>query len=112
MQKSDLMDFNKSASIDGADSSLPTLSPELDPARYMTELEEFDLSEAEKLELLQALWSIMYSFVRLGFDVKNCGQIFENFTLQTQGDPRAVDSSHSEKEEQPSTKNGRTHRHE
>jgi len=112
MQKTDLMDFNKSASIEGVDRSLTALAPELDPARYMAELEEFDLSEAEKLELLEALWSIMYSFVRLGFDVKNCGQIFENFTLQTQSDPRAVDSSHSKKEEQPSTKNGRTHRHE
>ncbi len=112
MQKRNLMNFNRSASDIKEDRSIATLAPELDPSRYMAELEEFDLSEAEKLELLQALWSIMYSFVRLGFDVKNCGQIFENFTLQTQGDPRAVDSSHSENEEQPSTKNGRTHRHE
>jgi len=112
MQKSDLMDFNKSASTEGKDRPHPTIAPELDPSRYMAELEEFDLSEAEKIELLETLWSIMYSFVRIGFDVKNCGQIFENFTLETQASPDAIDSSHSENQEKPSTKNGRTHRHE
>ncbi|NVK34265.1 MAG: hypothetical protein HWE23_07285 [Rhodobacteraceae bacterium] len=92
--------------------SSAALAPELDPSRYMSELEDFDLSEAEKVELLEALWLIMYSFVRLGFDVKNCGQIFENFTLETQGKPGAIDSSHSDNEEKPSSKNGRTHGHE
>ncbi|MCT4654399.1 MAG: hypothetical protein N4A65_01180 [Cohaesibacter sp.] len=104
MQKNDLMDFNKFASNEGADQPLPALAPELDPSRYMAELENFDLNDTEKLELLEALWSVMYSFVRLGFDVKNCGQFFENFTLETQGDPNAIDSSHPENEEKPSTK--------
>ena len=80
------------------------LAPELDPSRYMADLHEMDLSEAEKIELLEVLWSVMYSFVRLGFDVKNCGQMFENFTLGTQGDPGAIDSSHSDNEEKPSSK--------
>lgn len=86
------------------DKSNAALAPELDPSRYMAELEDLDLSEAEKIELLEVLWSVMYSFVRLGFDVKNCGQIFENFTLETQGNPGAIDSSHSDNEEKPSSK--------
>ncbi|MBO9461160.1 hypothetical protein [Labrenzia sp. R5_0] len=104
MQKGDLMNFNRSASDKIEDRPLPVLAPELDPSRYMSELEDFDLSEAEKIELLEVLWSVMYSFVRLGFDVKNCGQIFENFTLETQGNPDAIDSSHSDNEEKPSSK--------
>lgn len=112
MQKNNTIDLRKGASAEGDAPPIPALTPELDPSRYMADLDEMDLSEAEKIELLEALWSIMYSFVRLGFDVKNCGQIFENFTLETQASPDAIDSSHSDNEEKPSSKNGRTHRHE
>jgi|GEM_PF-6677372 len=34
--------------------------------RYMTELEELDMSAEQKTELLAALWQIMRSFVELG----------------------------------------------
>ena len=112
MQKNNLIDLRKGTSAEGDAPPIPALAPELDPACYMADLAELDLSEAEKLELLETLWSVMYSFVRLGFDVKNCGQIFENFPPPPQASPDALDSSHSENEEQPSSKNGRTHRHE
>lgn len=65
---------------------------ELDAQKYIGELSELDLSEAQKLELLEVLFSIMYSFVQLGFDVKSCGQILENFALAAQSDSYAVDS--------------------
>ncbi len=48
-----------------------------DPADYMAELDGIDITEAQKTELLEILWSIMASFVRLGFDVKICEQIFD-----------------------------------
>lgn len=75
---------------------------------YIGYIDEFDMTEAQKLELLETLFSIMYSFVQLGFDVKNCGQIFESFTQAAQGNSDAVDSSHSSNEEKPSA-GGQSH---
>ncbi len=46
-----------------------TLSPatlEMDADRYLPQLAEYDLTEAQKLELLQTLWSIMKGFVEMG----------------------------------------------
>lgn len=43
--------------------------PKLDAAKYMAELEDCELSEAEKAELLQTLWFIMATFVDWGFGV-------------------------------------------
>lgn len=39
-----------------------------------------DMTDAQKIELLQTLWSIMRSFVELGFSVKLCDPIIESFT--------------------------------
>jgi hypothetical protein len=43
--------------------------PKLDAAKYMAELEDCELSEAQKAELLQTLWFIMATFVDWGFGV-------------------------------------------
>ncbi len=51
-------------------------SYELDPSRYMAHVEEFDISEEQKIELLQTLWSVMRSFVEMGFKGDVCVQIF------------------------------------
>lgn len=51
---------------------------ELDPHMYLGDFEEFDMSEEKKIELLQTLWSIMRSFVELGFEY--------DVTEQTPGD--------------------------
>ncbi len=61
---------------------------EMDAGRYSPYLDDIDLTEAQKLELLSALWSIMRSFVELGFDVKICGQMIEGFVQAT--DPHEV----------------------
>ncbi|KAI93778.1 hypothetical protein T281_14700 [Rhodomicrobium udaipurense JA643] len=50
---------------------------DFDPAAYMDDLNDFDITDDQKEELLGILWSIMASFVRLGFDVKICEQIFD-----------------------------------
>ena len=76
--------------------------PEFSPAKYRAELSEFGLTEEQENELLSVLWSIMVKFVYLGFDVKNCGQIFESFTQAAQDDSGAIDSSHSSNTEKPS----------
>lgn len=44
-------------------------SPTCDPEKYREHVEEFDLSEQEQSELLQTLWSIMATFVDMGFGV-------------------------------------------
>lgn len=43
--------------------------PKLDAAKYLGELEDCELSEAQKVELLQTLWFIMATFVDWGFGV-------------------------------------------
>lgn len=57
-------------------SSAPVL--ELDVDEYFSDFEEFDMSEAQKIELLHTLWNIMAQFVALGFELetpkKNCAQ--------------------------------------
>ena len=43
--------------------------PNFDPARYLEQMADIDISEAEKNELLLILWDIMSRFVELGFGV-------------------------------------------
>jgi hypothetical protein len=45
----------------------PTLT--LDVELYQHYLDDSDLSDAEKAELLETLWSIICEFVRLGFGI-------------------------------------------
>lgn len=61
----------------------PTGLADFDAGRYLPELEEFEISDAQKHELLGTLWSIMRSFVELGFDVKICEQIFDGYGLSS-----------------------------
>lgn len=55
-------------------------APDMNPDDYLADMEGFDLSEAQKVELLSALWDIMRRFVEMGVDVgavDPCGQIFD-----------------------------------
>ncbi len=52
---------------------------DFDPGRYRADLAGLDLTEQQQTALLGALWSIMQSFVEMGLDVKNCGQVFAAF---------------------------------
>ncbi|MHB1098538.1 MAG: hypothetical protein ACYCZR_03175 [Burkholderiales bacterium] len=59
-----------------AEAALPVTSEiQLDASKYLPEMEEFEMTEAQKVEMLEALWGIMRSFVELGFSLKNCGQL-------------------------------------
>ncbi len=51
----------------GPPAAIPTLT--IDWELYGEYLEEFDLSDAEQRELIEALWSIVVSFVDLGFNI-------------------------------------------
>jgi hypothetical protein len=57
-------------------SSAPIL--ELNIEEYLSDFDEFDMTEEQKIELLQTLWNMMSQFVALGFELetpkKNCAQ--------------------------------------
>lgn len=59
-----------------------------DAAKYLPDIEDLDLAETQKIELLQTLFSIMETFVHLGFDVGAadvCGQVFQDFNKAANG---------------------------
>ncbi|MEO0613723.1 MAG: hypothetical protein AAFY83_10445 [Pseudomonadota bacterium] len=55
---------------------------ELDIEKYISQVEDFDLTEQQKREFLETLWAIMVSFVDLGFGIhpvqEVCGKLLEN----------------------------------
>lgn len=62
---------------DGADQA-PRPCLQFDPAKYTAEIDRFDITEVQKQELLLTLWSIMRSFVELGFTVDVCGALWDD----------------------------------
>lgn len=58
----------------------PTLT--IDWELYGKHLDESDLSDAEKREFLETLWSIVVSFVDLGFGVHPLQQVTDNTCAQ------------------------------
>ncbi len=85
---------------DAADCTYETLAArpsalELDAAKYRADVEEFEMTDAQKTELLETLWSIMRSFVELGFSVNICEQILENAGAVSGEAPEGVKSLHS-----------------
>ena len=84
---------------------------ELDPADYLSDMEDFDLSASQKVELLGTLWGIMRRFVEMGVDVGRadvCGEIFGALDELAATAPDGVKSSFSkatemqtDKEEKP-----------
>lgn len=81
-------------------------APEMDPADYLGDMEGFDLTEAQKIELLETLWSIMRTFVEMGVDIEDadpCGQIFGSFV------PDSVEGVTSSFENAASAQTGHNH---
>lgn len=69
----------------------PMIEPcRFDPARYRQDLDGFDLTEDEAREVLAALWSIMASFVDIGFGVDSV-QIVLDLAAQGGVDDEGVD---------------------
>lgn len=80
------------------DTENPTLTAppapfEPDIEKYLDHLDDFAMSDDQKRELLEALWSIMRSFVELGFDVKACGQFLKSFNSASDESPDGVECS-------------------
>ncbi len=66
---------------------------DLDPSKYASEIAEFNLSDEQQKELLTIIWSIMRSFVEMGFEGDICGRIFANLNLTSDGTGEMVDSA-------------------
>lgn len=63
--------------------------PALDTERYREYVDDFDLSEEKKKELLETLWWIMATFVDLGFgvdSVQRCLPALAEITLESEED--------------------------
>lgn len=56
-------------------SQSPASTLEFNAERYAGHLADIQMTEEQKAELMEALWSIMWSFVQMGVDPKNCGQL-------------------------------------
>lgn len=66
---------------------------ELDVDAYAAEVEDFDMTEDQKRELLVTLWSIMRSFVEMGFSGDICAALFD---CDGNSPPEGVNSKHTE----------------
>lgn len=65
----------------------PTSLAEFDEAKYLPYLDDFDLDEAQKRELLGLVWNIMRAWIIMDLPMDSCGQIIEALL-----DPNATDS--------------------
>lgn len=72
--------------------TMPTMG-DFDTTKYLKDIDEFDLNHAQQVALLEALGTIMLSFVEMGFDVKNCGQILDAFTQAARDGSKGVKCS-------------------
>lgn len=62
----------------------PTVSAlAFDKEKYLSELEDTDLTEEQKIDMLQALWSIMEAFVDLGFGINSIHQFFSELAAES-----------------------------
>ena len=85
---------NKTPLSDTTSKALPTCT--LDPEEYRDQLEDFDLSEDQEKELLQALWQIMSAFVDLGWGVDNLHYVLPETFGQSVLDSDRFDSENQQ----------------
>lgn len=77
-------------------------TPALDPADYADDMAAFDMTEEQKREFLEALWSIMRSLAELGIKYDVCGQLFGEFNQAAGSGPNNVNLDHSTNTEKQS----------
>lgn len=73
----------------------------LDLAAYLHLLEEVDGSDAEKVELLKIVESVMSAWVDMGFGIhslqQGCGQVPDRESEPAKADSNVVESIHTER---------------
>lgn len=77
----DILQDDEAAGLTGTD---PDVSVAVfDEEKYLPELADADLTEEQKIAMLQALWSIMQAFVDLGFGVNSIHSFFPEIAAKT-----------------------------
>lgn len=75
-------EFNITASDAEGPKELSAISEiDLNAVDYLTDLEGYDMTEDQKIKLLETLWSIARVFVELGFSPDCCGQLWRQLGL-------------------------------
>ena len=67
----------------------PAPPPKLNPEDYLHQLDEVDLTDAQKIELLQTLWHIMATMVDIGFGVDSVQSVLPALFEQEKGTDHA-----------------------
>jgi hypothetical protein len=82
------------------DPTPPTLAIQFDAQEFAHFLAESDLTEAQKLEYIQTIWTIALQFIDMGFGIhplqQACGQFDDAELLCGIADSNALDSPHSD----------------
>lgn len=78
-----------------------TPSLRIDVEKYEHLLDDSDLSETQKREVLEALWAIIVAFVDLGFGVhpvqQACGEVEKGLDLSARTDSHEISSGNISK---------------
>lgn len=64
---------------------------------YLDDLDGEDLTEAQKIELLETLFNIMKAFVDIGFDMEPVNKLIAEFEKCTSDSPDLISYKKSEK---------------
>jgi hypothetical protein len=76
------------------------LAIQFDARAFAHFLDESDLTEAQKLEYIETIWTIVLQFIDMGFGIhplqQACGQFSESPALCGDADSDMVESSHSD----------------
>lgn len=102
MNRDDLVGLKTAAEQVGRSSFL-----EFDPDKYLREIESFDLTETQKVELLSVLFQIMRGMVDLGFDL-GTAEICGRFNVAAHSADSDIESIIAETTESTSTETGGT----
>ncbi len=77
--------------------SPPRLTLTLDMEKYLSQIDDWDITETQKQEFIETLWGLLVSFAELGFEIspveqalKACGQVGENSRKAALTAPDAV----------------------
>jgi len=67
------------------------------PSDYLDELDGEDLTEAQKIELLETLFNIMKSFVEIGYGMEPVNKLIADFEKCASESPNVIECKDSEK---------------
>ena len=75
-------------------------APELNtpkPSDYLSELDGEDLTDEQKMELLETLFNIMKAFVDIGYDMEPVNKLIEDFEKCASESPNLINSQDTQK---------------